>query len=305
MKTLMFYFVLFSFFSLTLFSQKFVSTTAMPTVNNWYCLGVFVKSFVDSSTKSQLLFKKQNNSHTQAFYSGGDGYGSYFWGYYTKAIWYKEYGGFLIPDSIAIDSRYTGGNAKGIKMYITIQDFYQSFYALEEWGEVPKNGEWKTLYWDLSKVKNFGINSMYRIGLSFEIEGFDTTLIKGGVEVDNLRGIDTLGSFLVDGFGDSVYSVITDVSKTRTNPKGFVLYQNYPNPFNPTTIIKFSVFEREQVSLKIFDLLGQEVKTLVQEEKTKGSYEVVFNASELPSGIYVYQLKTGKLVETKKMVLMK
>lgn len=87
--------------------------------------------------------------------------------------------------------------------------------------------------------------------------------------------------------------------------KDFVLYQNYPNPFNPTTSIKYQVSGILQVSLKIYDLLGREVATLVNEEKERGAYTVNFNASGLASGIYFYRLHAGSFVEAKKMILMR
>jgi hypothetical protein len=84
-----------------------------------------------------------------------------------------------------------------------------------------------------------------------------------------------------------------------------MLYNNYPNPFNPSTRIQYAVSSRQFVSLKVYDVLGNEVATLVNEEKPIGSYEVEFDAIELPSGIYFYRLQAGDFVETKKMVLMK
>jgi len=90
----------------------------------------------------------------------------------------------------------------------------------------------------------------------------------------------------------------------------FKLYQNYPNPFNPSTKIRFTIpqgerSETQDVILKVFDVLGSEVAILVNEEKSSGNYEVEFNASSLPSGVYFYQLKAGPYIETKKMILMK
>ncbi len=87
----------------------------------------------------------------------------------------------------------------------------------------------------------------------------------------------------------------------------FKLYQNYPNPFNPSTTIKFtdSPDLQDLRLLKVYDVLGNEIATLVNEEKPAGSYEVEFNASSLPSGVYFYQLQAGNFVETKKMVLLK
>jgi len=85
----------------------------------------------------------------------------------------------------------------------------------------------------------------------------------------------------------------------------FFLSQNYPNPFNPTTTIEYSFPERSNVSLKIFDVLGREVTTLVNEEKPAGNYNVELNASSLPSGVYFYRLEAGSFIEVKKFILMK
>jgi len=88
-------------------------------------------------------------------------------------------------------------------------------------------------------------------------------------------------------------------------PKEYKLAQNYPNPFNPSTTIKYSIPSSEFITLKVFDVLGNEVETLVNEEKSAGSYEVNFNASNLASGIYFYTLQAGKFTETKKLILLK
>ena len=85
----------------------------------------------------------------------------------------------------------------------------------------------------------------------------------------------------------------------------FQLYQNYPNPFNPVTSVKYAVGNRQLVSLIVFDILGKEVATLVSEEKTTGEYEVEFDGTDLPSGIYFYRLQSGNFVETKKMILLR
>ena len=83
------------------------------------------------------------------------------------------------------------------------------------------------------------------------------------------------------------------------------LYQNYPNPFNPTTKIKYQIPELSFITLKVYDVLGNEIATLVNEEKPIGNYEVNFDANNQPSGVYFYRLKAGSIVETKKMLLMK
>ena len=85
----------------------------------------------------------------------------------------------------------------------------------------------------------------------------------------------------------------------------FFLYQNYPNPFNPVTQLKYSVPNFGFVSLKIFDILGNEIRTLVNENNSKGSYEVEFDGSSLSSGIYYYKLQSGNFTQTRKMLLLK
>jgi len=88
-------------------------------------------------------------------------------------------------------------------------------------------------------------------------------------------------------------------------PDEFSLFQNYPNPFNPTTKINYSIPRAGFVTLKVYDILGNEMKTLINEEKTIGNYEVEFTASNLPSGVYFYRLTTGEFVETKKMIVIR
>ena len=100
--------------------------------------------------------------------------------------------------------------------------------------------------------------------------------------------------------GDCVTGV-----EEELQPLTFSLEQNYPNPFNPSTTIKYSIPELSKVKLTLFNLLGEEVATLVNEEKVSGNYTVDFNATNLPSGVYFYQLKAGEYIETKKMILIK
>lgn len=96
-------------------------------------------------------------------------------------------------------------------------------------------------------------------------------------------------------------------------PNNFLLHQNFPNPFNPITKIKYTIpaviLRQAQsdvfVTLKVYNVLGKEITTLVNEEKLAGSYEIEFDASGLSSGIYFYQLEAGTFVETKKMILLK
>lgn len=105
---------------------------------------------------------------------------------------------------------------------------------------------------------------------------------------------------------DSVF-VVTSVEQEQSNnvPSSFHLEQNYPNPFNPTTTIRFSLPQRSDVTLRVFDVLGREVATLMNEEVNAGEHSVVFEAGELPSGVYFAQLQTGSTIQRIKMVLLK
>ncbi len=96
-----------------------------------------------------------------------------------------------------------------------------------------------------------------------------------------------------------------NVEQIIEGPSSFELTQNYPNPFNPSTTIRYSVSTYKFVTLKVYDVLGNEVATLVDGYKPSGSYEVEFEAASLTSGVYFYQLKSGEYTETKKMILMK
>ena len=93
--------------------------------------------------------------------------------------------------------------------------------------------------------------------------------------------------------------------KNKNIPLEHSLSQNYPNPFNPITRIDFDISKKGFVSLKVYDILGREVQTLVNEEKVAGSYSVDFNGSDLTSGVYFYKLTSGEFSETKRMVLIK
>jgi hypothetical protein len=85
----------------------------------------------------------------------------------------------------------------------------------------------------------------------------------------------------------------------------YQLFDNYPNPFNPSTKITYSIKEEGLVTLKVYDILGKEIATLVDENKPAGNYEAEFNASQLPSGMYIYKIQSGQFSDVKKMLLTK
>ena len=119
--------------------------------------------------------------------------------------------------------------------------------------------------------------------------------------------IGSTGLQALTGLAYAETGIVNDVDANENNiiPKEIVLEQNYPNPFNPSTVIEYSVPVQSDVSLVVYNLLGQEVMTLVNEIKSAGNYKVSFDASEFTAGVYFYRLKAGSFDQTKKMILLK
>jgi len=156
-------------------------------------------------------------------------------------------------------------------------------------------------------TKEFGLNNLWFNDIIFTDENNGWLLANAPATGIKTRIFRTTNG----GQGGIVVSIDND--GTDINPMGFKLKQNYPNPFNPSTKIKYtipSVTLRQaqsdiNVTLKVYDILGREVATLVNEEKPAGTYEVEFDGTGLPSGIYFYKLTAGKFSSTKKLVLLK
>ena len=164
---------------------------------------------------------------------------------------------------------------------------------------------WHTITWQVGNYLNsIGIDSVSGFGVVMEAFPSNSEFTGNEIAADNLRACSGGDTTLVIDLGDST-DVVSAIVNLNLIPNKFKLYQNYPNPFNPSTKIRFSVSSPGLVSLKVYNILGQEITTLVNEEKSKGSYEVTFNASNLPSGIYFYRLQVSNFIETKKMNLLK
>ncbi len=119
----------------------------------------------------------------------------------------------------------------------------------------------------------------------------------GGINV-------TLGSEMYIDDLELSMDMVSDV-EDEFQPLTFQLEQNYPNPFNPSTKICYSIPQQGNVTLKVYDVLGNEIASLVNEERPAGNYEVDFNASSLSSGVYLYKLQSGTFVESKKMIVLR
>ena len=153
------------------------------------------------------------------------------------------------------------------------------------------------------KNKLAGIDQNYaemypteRIDLSF------STTINSGNRAYILK---TVGRYETDTIFLGKQNNLAKLNEHPIVPTENKLYDNYPNPFNPSTIIKYSLKDDGRVNVKIFNSLGEEVRTLVNEIRPAGNYEVEFNASNLPSGVYIYSIQAGEFVSSKKMILLK
>ncbi|MEW5843437.1 MAG: T9SS type A sorting domain-containing protein [Bacteroidota bacterium] len=194
--------------------------------------------------------------------------------------------------------------------------------AYFKWGTV----QYELLCYDESEEMVLGENRATKSVMNWIIsdEGFRWKLALGLGTVYQEKHLNWVG--VTNNIYELVYAKINgveygqlvDVKKEKNNiPQEFSLSQNFPNPFNPSTAIKFSVpsvgaehVQPLHVSLKVYDLLGREITTLVNEEKAPGNYEVRFNAEtrrgeSLPSGVYIYRLQAGSYSKTKKMILLK
>ncbi len=177
---------------------------------------------------------------------------------------------YLDSDSISAIAERNGGSA------------FRSMYQYTGGGYLYGQG-----------VEPFDTTKIYAVGI---YNGFDTTTWKEKnlfVLIDPITG-QVLGSF-------------TKVEKDETAgiPMNFALYQNYPNPFNPATTITYDLPVRSNVKLVVYNILGQEVAVLVNGEQEAGRYNVRFDASGLPSGVYFYKLEAGRYTEVRKMILVK
>ena len=163
-------------------------------------------------------------------------------------------------------------------------------------------------------AKNINNGALYSYNFGKELGDYKVTNIPYGTYelVAQRIGLDNAISqtVTIDPFNNQISGinlnfVISDLQSETGIPDGFILYQNYPNPFNPKTIIEFQISELNFVNLKVYDVLGNEIAILVNEEKSPGYYQVEFDSSNLASGVYFYQLSAGSMTNIKKMVVLK
>jgi enterochelin esterase family protein len=152
-------------------------------------------------------------------------------------------------------------------------------------------GTYESLFTTMRSFKDFLITKGYQIDWLERPEGHSWGLWRA--TLDNM--LEYFFPALPSFFDHDQNNFVSD----------FELYQNYPNPFNPSTVIRYQLSVNSHITLRVHDLLGREVATLVNEEKSAGIYKVSFDASQLPSGVYYYRLQAGDFSKTKKMILLK
>lgn len=179
------------------------------------------------------------------------------------------------------------------------------------WGAHPTLG----LGANYRVYRKFGINSSWQLIATTSAKEYKDLQMQFSVigdEADNLfykviafsELPGTYESNIVACTGNKAPKKII-ANQTLNSPLEYSLYQNYPNPFNPTTQINYSIKEAGLITLKVYDILGKEIVDLVNENKEAGNYSVNFDASNLPSGVYIYSIQSGAFVSSKKMVLIK
>ncbi len=183
-------------------------------------------------------------------------------------------------------------------------------YGFEIERQQSENGTQNTEWETIGFVQGHGNSNSPKNYEFTDVNPFGETPPSGDLKY-RLKQIDTDGTFTYYGIIAEVSGSITSVDENQL-PTEFSLSQNYPNPFNPTTTINFSVpvvaprgVEVQNVSLKIYDILGTEIATLVNEQKSPGNYSVEFDAGKLPSGVYIYKIAIDNFNAAKKMTLIK
>jgi GH18 family chitinase len=202
--------------------------------------------------------------------------------------------------SIASDNTVTW---KWVKQVVT-----NNLKMIEAWDDTGKCSYWHSPATnDFFNTKVNSWDPPYNISLIF----YETPRsISEKVSYINSKGMKGMMfwtlSQMMDGSSCPILETATSVEDTKASIiTEYALYQNYPNPFNPSTVISYSLSKSNLVSLKIYDLLGKEIKTLINEQQNSGNYSVTFNARNLSSGIYFYKLQAGSFNQTKKFILLK
>jgi len=180
----------------------------------------------------------------------------------------------------------------------------------------------RDLFGDFILVTCLRVDTSTIFGVQTGIKDFQYSIVPGTPVMTFARGFGLVHRTELYAWSEPAYTIYTDLQYARINgqeygtlvtvqqskpelPRRFSLAQNYPNPFNPTTVVSYQLPVGSNVRLVIFDILGREVATLVNERKAPGSYSVKFDGSHLASGVYFYRIVAGSFAETKRLLLIR
>jgi len=203
------------------------------------------------------------------------------------------------PDVGNVDSLLIGRNSNGSHFYNGEMD------ELSLWNKALSPSQINTVMSDTLGPAYYSTSDSGLVGY-WRFDQYENLGVNGG-GVDDIRDLSVWGNHGdAEGSPQLIPSGILTVKNINQNhPKEFSLSQNYPNPFNPSTKIKFAISDVSYTKLKVYDALGKEVATLVNERLSAGSYEVDWNANNYGSGVYFYKLEAGDYAETRKMLFLK
>ncbi|MBK6773216.1 MAG: T9SS type A sorting domain-containing protein [Ignavibacteria bacterium] len=226
--------------------------------------------------------------------------------------WFQQYDGQgPVREVFFIDSLYGWFSGRSSFSVATI---FRTTNGGDNWiPNLPGTGSIVNSLYFINKNKGWAAteNRIIQSTTNGGVNWINQTNFQSGVNHRSIYFTDSLTGWVVGDSGTILKTttggVLTNFTNTSTEiPDKYYLSQNYPNPFNPATFINYQLTMFSNVSLKVYDVLGQEVKTLVNENKPAGRYEVTFNGADFPSGVYFYSLLIdGNLIDTKRMVLLK
>ena len=247
-------------------------------VDEFTSVGVSQSIGIDWDSSGNMYISSYNGKYVRKFDQNGNDMGLFVTTNLLGPtnIWFDDNGDLLVIDY----------NGTAVKRYDTSGNFINNFITglgNAEGVDFFPNGNILIGNGATSSVKLFDSNGNY-------IEDFIPSG-SGGLITPNAVVIREI----------NVLSVDDNTLKSNS----FILEQNYPNPFNPTTNIRFRIADRGFATLKVFNVLGNEIETLVNKELEEGEYKFTFDASGIPSGVYFYQLKVGSFIQTNKMVYLK
>ncbi len=274
------------------FGGRFVRSTDNAT--NWSVLYTFPSGILcmEINSYGHILIGTESNGYFYSYDNGNTWADGFNWNTRVTAVGFdNDYAFISLRESPNSFSRcYYTATLSGELQILDGPDEYTNVFAFNSLNHIFIGTD----------------NGVYRVK---ELQGNLENVSSGMTSSPETYAMLKLsGDYLLAG-GTSVWrtenSTITNVNIGESIIESFDIFQNYPNPFNPTTTIKYRVSELSYLTIKVYDVLGNEISTIVNEEKPAGEYVVEFGGDGLTSGIYFYQLRAGDYTDTKKMILLR